>query len=108
MNEKFDKNDNLIYWKTSYGDEYWQEFDKNGNRTYMKNTDGWEYWQEYDENNNLVHFKTSNGTEYWYKYNEDNESILITEQEFKQIEKAKARKEFLSRKYCSRFELIDI
>ena len=88
MNEKFDKNDNLIYWKDSNGNEYWNKF---------------------DENDHSIYTKFSSGREIWYKYDENNNGISITEQEFKQIKRNKERQEFLYKnKYCNRFELIDI
>jgi len=84
--EEYDRNKNLIYFKSSFGSEYWQEFDKNNNVIYYKFSDN------------------SNNYEYWYKYDE-NRQIEITEQEFKQIERIKL---YLNNKKINRFSLMDI
>ena len=89
-----------------------EKFDENNNSIYYKNLyDSWEYWAKYDENNNLIYFKNSNGEEYWYKYNEKNSRIFkikISEKEYKNIEFRKVEKEYNSRTKCSRFEIMDI
>ena len=81
-----------------------RKHDENGNEIYYKNSEGIEYWREYDENNNLVHYKSFVGYEYWWKFDKKF-PILITQQEFKQIERAKL---YLNNKKCSRFEIMDI
>jgi len=106
--KKFDKNNNLIYRKNSYGFEYWQEYDEKSNLIHFKDSYGFEFWKEY-ERNNLIYFKNSSGVEYWYKYNKDNSRIKITQQEFKQIERRKEKQElYLNIKRSNRFEIIDI
>ncbi len=83
---EYDDKDNLIYWKNSNGSECWQEFDENNNKIYHKDSGGWEYWYKWD----------------------NEKQIIITEQEYKEIEFRKKEKEYLNRTKCSRFELIDI
>ncbi len=105
---EYDENNNLIYYKDSSGYEEWYKFDKNNNRIYYKNSSG-ELWWKYDENNNLVYSKRSFGGEMWYKYCYKNKQrISITKQEFNEIEFRKKEKEYLSRKKCSRFEIMEI
>ncbi len=82
--EKYNKNNNLIYYKDSYG-EYLKEFNENNNKIYNKSSTGYEIWREYDENNN---------------------KIKITKE--KELKFRKKEKEYLSRKKCSRFEIMDI
>ena len=84
------------------------KYDKNNNLIYRKGSSGFESWHEYDKNDNCIHYKNNNDNEYWYKYNKNEERIEITEQEFKYIKLRKKELEFNSRKYCSRFELLDI
>jgi len=81
-----------------------KKYDKNKNMIYFKNSEGREEWREYDENNKLVHYKSSTGYEYWWKF-ETIFPTLITQQEFKQIERIKL---YLNNKKCSRFSLMDI
>ena len=108
-NEEFDKNGNLIYWKNSDGSEYWNKFDENHNSIYTKFSSGREIWRKFDKNNFCIHYKDSFGYEDWRKYDERGNLILITQQEFKQIENIKVRKElYLNIKRSNRFELIDI
>ena len=104
-----DENNNMIYTKDSEDlKEVWQEFDKNNNLIYYKEDD-LESWRGYDENNNEIHSKNSYGFENWYKYNENNEQIEITQQEFKQIERNKAKQKlYLNNKRINRFEIMDI
>ena len=102
------KNGKLIYIKDPSGFKIWYKYDENNNEIYFKNSYGFERWQKYDENNNLIHFKNSDGGESWYKYDKNNRKIVITEQEYKEIEFRKKEKEYLSRKKCSRFEIMDI
>jgi YD repeat-containing protein len=83
--------------------EYEYEYNKNGYEVYFRGFNGHEHWKEYDEDNNLVHFKDSDGSESWFKWKE-NERTRITKNEFEQIKE----KEFLSREYVSRFELMEI
>ncbi len=83
MNERYDENNNCIYYKSSNGFEYW-----------------WKYY----EDNNWVYFKTSFGYEMWYNYNEFGNRIEITKREFENIK----IKEYNSRTKCSRFELMEI
>ncbi len=84
---KYDENNNLIYYKSSYG---------------------YEHWAKFDENNNNIYWKSSNGSEYWYKYNKNGKEIKITKQEFEKIQYNTKIKEYNSRTKCSRFEIIDI
>ena len=100
MDNKYDKSNNLIYQKKSSGLEKWYEYYKNNHLIHFKNSAGYEDWQEYDKDNNLIHFKDNSGHKYWCKY-DGNNRIEITEKEYKNIE-------YLSRKKCSRFELMDI
>jgi len=81
-----------------------KEYDKNNNLIHYKNSNGLEFWQEFDEKNNCIYYKDSNGYEDWYKW-ENNKRVQITQQEFKQIERAKL---YLNNKKCSRFEIMDI
>jgi len=107
--KEYDKNNNLVYYKGSFGLEFWYKYDKNSNLIHKKNSNGFEVWKEYDENNNLIHSKYPDGIEYWYKYNENNYRIEITQQEFKQIERRKEKQElYLNIKRSNRFELMDI
>ncbi len=108
VEQKFDKNDNLIYWKNSDNFEKWIEYDKNNNEIHFKYSSGFEYWQEYDENNREIYYKNSNGWEYWKKYDKNNNVIIIIEKEFKEIKFRKKEKEYNSRTKCSRFEIMDI
>ncbi|MFW5871513.1 MAG: hypothetical protein ACOCUT_00250 [bacterium] len=48
--QEFDKNNNCIHFKDSYGYEEWYEY-----------SNGYEYWQKFDENNNLIYSKNSDG-----------------------------------------------
>ncbi len=105
---KYDKNNNKIYSKNSYGAEQWIEYDENNNETHWRHSIGCEYWQEYDKNNNLIHFKDSDGNESWYKYNDSGEQKNITEQTLKYIEYNRKIREYNSRTKCSRFEIMDI
>ncbi len=108
--KKYDENNNCIYYKYSDNYEIWREYDENNNEIHCKNNYGEEAWKEYDKNNNLIHYKASNGGECWYKYNEYNkQTIIITEQEFKQIERDKEkRKLYFNNKKINRFSLMDI
>ena len=54
--EEYDKNDNLIHYRDSYG---------------------FEAWKEYDENNNLIHFRNSTGYEWWYDENGKSYTTLV-------------------------------
>ena len=40
-----------------------KDITENGNIIYYKDSDGNEYWNEYDGNNNLIHWKNSKGSE---------------------------------------------
>ncbi len=109
--KKYDKNNNLIYFKNSKGSEYWMGYDKNNNKIHNKTSYGFEEWAKYDENNNVIHSKyidSYNCYNHWYKYDENNKQIGITEKEYKDIEFRKKEKEYLSRTKCSRFEIMDI
>ncbi len=85
-----------------------EKYDKNNNLVYFKDNTGYEYWGEFDENNNQIHFKNNIGFENWYKFDKNNNFIEIIEKEFKEIEFRKKEKEYLSRTKCSRFEIMDI
>ena len=82
-----------------------EKYDGNNNEIYFKNSFGYESWREYDENNRVIYRKDSNTYESWYKYDKDNEQIEITQQEFKQIERTKL---YLNIKRSNRFEIMDI
>ena len=83
-----------------------EKSDKNNNLIYFKDNTGYEYWGEFDENNNQIHFKNNIGFEKWYKNDKYNRAIEITEQEYKEI---KLEKEKIKRKNCfTRFEIMDI
>ena len=105
MNNKFDKNGNLIYMKLSSGPEIWREYDENNKMIHDKDSRGDETWWERNTNGDLVHFRSNSGFEYWYKYDRNNKQIIITKQEFKQIERTKL---YLNNKRINRFELMDI
>ncbi len=85
-----------------------REYDKNNNLIYYKSSGGYEFWKEYDKNSNLIHRKNNKGNRYWYKYDENNKCINITEKEYKDIEFRKKEKEYNSRTKCSRFEIMEI
>ncbi len=86
-----------------------RKYDKRDNLVYYRYPDGLEIWWEFDENNNLIHTKDSEGLrEVWCKYDELNKRIKITEQEYKNIKYNKKIKEYNSRTKCSRFELMEI
>ena len=74
---KFDKNNNVIHYKSSSGIEYWNEYDSNHNMIHVKNSSGFESWYEYDSNNNLIHYKDSSGFERWNKYDSNNNLIHV-------------------------------
>ena len=61
---KYDKNNNLIYYKSSDNYKEWYKYDENNNIIHYRDSNGDEYWKEYDENNNLIFYKNSNGDEY--------------------------------------------
>ena len=105
--KKYDKNGNLIYEKY-FGWESWKKYNENNNLIHYKDSDGYEIWREYDGNNNIIYSKSSTGFESWSKYDENNNKIKITEKELKELIFQKKEKEYLSRKKCSRFEIIDI
>jgi len=103
--EEYDDRGNLIYYKDYvYGYEKWEEFDRNNNSIYFKDSFGYECWDKHDENNNLIYQKYNSGQEFWWKWN-NNKQIVITEQEFKQIERTKL---YFNNKKISRFEIMDI
>ena len=87
--------------------KYWHTYSKdaNGNPTHSKRYDGFELWEEFDEKNRKIHLKNSEGFEYWWKYDKKGEIFLISKEEFEEI---KIEKEFLSRKKCSRFKLMEL
>ncbi len=101
-NKRYDERGNLIYLKCADGLESWHSYDERNREIFMKRSDGYESRKVYNEKSNLIHIKTNQlGNEnIWYKI-EKNKEIRITQKEYYKIE-------FLSRKYCSRFELIDI
>ena len=105
--KKLDKNGNLIYYKSPIGWEKWYKYDKNNNLIHCKDSSGFEYWSEFDGNNDEIHCRNNKGDKAWYKWKNDNR-IYITEKEYKEIEFRKKEKEYLSRKKCSRFELMEI
>ncbi len=105
--KKSDKNGNLIYYKSSSGWEKWYKYDENNNQIHYKDSAGFEYWSEFDGDNDEIHCRNNKGDKAWYKWKNDNR-IYITEKEYKEIEFRKKEKEYLSRKKCSRFELMEI
>ena len=80
-----------------------KKYDERRNLIYYKDSSGIELWKKYNENNNLIHSKDSNGNESWYEW-EDDIRVGITKQYFYKLKE----QEFLSREYCSRFEIMDI
>lgn len=111
MSEEIDKHDdkgNLAYHKDSAGCEYWWEYNDNGNMIHGKNSNGYEIWQEFDERHRVIYFKNCRNYEIWYKHNNFGKKIEITKQEFEEIKRIKAEKEFLSREPIPRFELIEL
>ncbi len=84
---------------------YPDEFDERGNCIHYKLSDSHDCWQEFDEYNRIIWHKDSDENEFWFEYGENNKKRLITEEKFKFRKK---EKEFLNRKYCSRFEIMDI
>lgn len=72
---KYDKNNKLIYRKSSTGIEEWFEYDKNGNVIHCKKSDGTEEWYEYNSKGNHIHIKQSDGIEIWYEYNSKGNNI---------------------------------
>ena len=107
--KQYDKNKNLIYYKNSGGYERWSEYDKNNNLVHCKHSNGFEEWRKYDENNNLINCKDTDGYEFWWKYIDNKQIVIITEQEFKKIERIKEkRKLYLNIKNSNRFEIMDI
>ncbi len=108
IEQKYDKNNNLIYCRYSTGIEYWSKYDKNNNEIYCRCPNGEEYWIEYNKNNKGIHYKDTTDHEYWYKYNNSGEQINIIEKEYNEIKFRAEEKEYNSRTKCSRFELIDI
>ena len=61
---KYDENGNIIYHKSSDGNEYWHEYDSNGNEIHFKDNHGDEEWREYDANGKLIHYKDTKGREW--------------------------------------------
>ena len=41
--KEFDKRNNLIHFKNSYGNEAWKEYDKKNNLIHHKNSNGYEW-----------------------------------------------------------------
>ena len=82
-----------------------KEYDENNNLIHYKDALGFENWYKYDENNRIINSKDSKGYEEWYKRIDKHILLIITQQEFKQIERKKL---YLNNKKCSRFELMDI
>jgi len=61
------------------------KYDKNNNLIYYKDSNGFEVWREYNEENNCIHYKDSNGIENYYKYDKNNNNLtVITKQEFEE------------------------
>ena len=61
------------------GFEIWREFDKNDNLIHYKTSNGFETWREFDSNNNVVHYKNSDGYEYWSNDNPNNPNNIDVE-----------------------------
>ena len=112
--KKYDEKGNLIYEK-NFNYEIWYKYDDRNNNIYYRQLNNfgtyYEEWRKYDEDNNEIYYRD---TRYflegsWHKYGENGEYIKeITEKEYKEIEFRKKEKEYLSRKKCSRFELMEI
>ena len=83
-----------------------EKYDKNNNLIYFKDSTGYEYWGEFNENNEQVYFKNNIGFERWFKYDEQHRATEITKQEYKEIELKKEQKK--KRNYFTRFEIMDI
>ena len=61
---RYDKNNNLIYHKNSYG-----------------SVDLWKY----DDNSNLIYWKPHYSNAHWYEYDEKGKQIEITKEEFEKM-----------------------
>ena len=86
-----------------------KQYDKNNNLVHCKHSNGFEEWRKYDENNNLINCKDTDGYEFWWKYIDNKQIVIITQQEFKQIERNKEKRElYLNIKNSNRFEIMDI
>lgn len=73
---EYDKNGEMIHYKKSDGTEEWYEYDSKGNCIHIKQSDGIEVWKEYDNKGNLVHTKRSNGLEFWDKYDKTGNTCI--------------------------------
>ncbi len=99
-------NNKIEHYEYKDGYEEFYQYDENHNLIHHWDNDNYKVWWRYDEDNNEIHYKNNKGEERWYKYDEHNkQTINITEQEFKQIERIKL---LLNNKRCSRFEIMDI
>jgi len=88
-------------------DEEIIEYDKNGNCIHYKDKNStYEDWTKYDENNRITHYKNNRNYENWIKWSKTGEMIVITEQEFNELELKK--KERIERNKYNRFEIMDI
>ena len=79
---EYDENNNIVYFKNSYGDEEWSIYNKNNSLVNIVYSDGEQIWYEYGKNN-TIHTKSSNGKECWCKCNKNGEQIEITKKEYK-------------------------
>ncbi len=75
--KKYDKNNNLIYFKDSKGDELWQEYDENNNMIHHKDSNGFEKWCKYDyDGTNMTLLKSSQGYSIEYIYDKNGNKTL--------------------------------
>ncbi len=80
---EYDENNNMTYFKSSYGDEEWSIYNKHNQIINFVDQDGIQDWYEYNKYDH-VHVKSSNGEECWYRRDNDGGAVHITEEEFKE------------------------
>ena len=73
--KNYDNKGNLIYVKSSVGDEIWYEYDNKGNKIHFKTSTGYEGWWKYDSKGNIIYYKNSLGNEEWYEYDNKGNKI---------------------------------
>ena len=94
--------------KIKMADKSIKKYDERGNLIYVYyENSGYKIWRKFDKNNKMIYWNTSCGDKEYYKW-EDTGPIIITEQEFNEIEFKKEEKEYLSRTKVSRFKLMEI
>ncbi len=127
---EFDGNNNRIYYKSSIGAGEWWEYDKDNNKIYYNRGNKYKNWWKYNKNNDVIYYlellcdddlwyeswfkynyeanigykKDSGGKESWYRILPNRIIESISKKEYEKYEE----KEYLSRKKCSRFEIMEI